>query len=275
MSGERLSENERQSNMTPIERASELSTHPNLTHGFFSREGGVSEGIYASLNCGFGSDDKPEHVTENRTRVAARLGVPFEHLLTVYQIHSPNVIHVTEPWAPNAAPQADAMVTTVPGLALGILAADCGPVLFADAKAGVVGAAHSGWKGAIGGVLENTVVQMEALGAARDRITAAIGPCISQANYEVGPEFRDRFVDEDPKFSGFFVDSPQSESSDRCHFDLPGFIEARLQGLGVGHVDRADVCTYADENYFSYRQTTHRGEADYGRNISVIVLNSN
>ncbi len=259
----------------PAAKGSELlSEIPNITHGFFSRLGGVSEGIYASLNCGFGSDDSTEHVIENRARVAAELGVTPQSLLTVYQIHSPNVVTVTSPWNRDDAPEADAMVTNTPGIALGILAADCGPVLFADAEAGVIGASHAGWKGAFGGVLGHTLDEMERLGAKRNRISAAIGPCISQQNYEVGPEFKERFIEQDPLWRRFFVESPMSESSDRSYFDLPGFIAARLADSGVEQVERLNVCTYADETFFSYRRTTHRGEADYGRNISAIALNA-
>jgi len=255
--------------MTPL-RSSSLSDVEGVAHGFFGRQGGVSTGLYASLNCGYGSNDDPNHVSENRARVAQALGTDGGRLLTVYQIHSAEAVHVAAPWARSDAPQADAMATTAPGIALGVLAADCAPVLLADATARVVGAAHAGWKGAISGVVESVVALMERLGAKRDRIRAAIGPCISQAAYEVGPEFRVRFVETTAANDRYFVSSMRA---DHWRFDLPRYVAARLSALGLAAVDRLDVCTYADEaRYFSFRRTTHKSEPDYGRNLSAIML---
>jgi YfiH family protein len=246
----------------------EILTH--VKHGFFTREGGVSKGIYASLNCGYGSDDDPGAVRENRARIAREMGVEAEKLLTVYQVHSPTVVRVGEGWEPKTAPQADAMVTDIPSFGLGILTADCAPVLFADEKARVVGAAHAGWKGAFGGVLEATVDAMTALGAHRSRIVAAVGPTISRDAYEVGPEFRARFLDVSHENGKWFMPSAREH---HFMFDLPGYIAARLDAAGVGAVASLGVCTYGDEKrFFSYRRTTHRGEPDYGRQLSVIAL---
>jgi len=253
-------------------KAKPLEVLSHTRHGFFTREGGVSKGIYASLNCGYGSDDDRGHVSENRARVAAKLSVERDKLLTVHQVHSPDVINVTEPWMPETAPQADAMVTAVPGIALGVLAADCAPVLFADKKAHIIGAAHAGWKGAFGGVLEATIEAMVRLGAERNDIAAAIGPCISKDFYEVGPEFRDRFVEADAVNGKWFV---PSESPGHFMFDLPGYAEARLEAADIGTVSLLGHCTYQDQKrFFSYRRTTHRGETDYGRQISAIMLRS-
>ena len=241
-----------------------------IDHGFFSREGGVSDGIFRSLNCGFGSSDDSGNVAENRARIAAALGLPAAALVTVYQIHSPEIVTVTAPWLPTDAPQADAMVTREPSIALGILAADCAPVLFADAVAGVVGAAHAGWKGALGGVVEATVAGMVALGAAPSRITAAVGPCIAQSSYEVGPEFLERFLDADRANSCHFAPSAR-----RGHhmFDLPGYALKRLRGAGLDDPVWLGQDTCADEaRFFSYRRSVHRDEGDYGRQISAIAL---
>lgn len=242
---------------------------PGLRHAFFTREGGVSNGLYASLNGGLGSDDDPAHVIDNRRRMAEHLGVAPTHFLTAFQIHSPDVAVATEPWDNASRPRADAMVTKVPGLALGVTAADCGPILFVDPAARVIGAAHSGWKGAIGGVLENTIAAMENLGAARKDIIAAIGPLIRQQSYEVGAEFVTRFTDTDAGNSKFFV---SSANTGHAMFDLAGFIRMRLERAGIAIVDDVDVDTYADERFFSYRRATHRKEPDYGRNIHAIVL---
>ncbi|MBL6852560.1 MAG: peptidoglycan editing factor PgeF [Alphaproteobacteria bacterium] len=240
---------------------------PRIAHGFFGRTGGVSDGIYASLNCGPGSGDGQDHVAENRRRVREALGA--DGLNTLYQVHSPNVAIVTGPWD-GAPPQADAMVTAVPGLAIGILTADCAPVLLADADARVVGAAHAGWKGAIGGVIENTLTRMESLGARRGRVAAAIGPCISQDNYEVGPEFIVRFVTDDPANARFFAPGARA---DHHMFDLEGYVVDRLRAASVDRIETLGACTYArDADFFSFRRTTHRGEKDYGRQISTIVL---
>ncbi len=235
-------------------------------HGFFTRKGGVSTGIFEGLNCGPGSSDRPEDVAENRTRVAASFALSQDRLATVHQTHSPDVLVLDAPTtAPR--PRADAMVTQNPGFALGILTADCQPVLFADATAGVVGAAHAGWKGAIAGVLEATIEAMEELGARRADIRAVIGPTIGPDAYEVGPEFLTRFRQSDPASDRYF----RAGAGDRLLFDLPGYGLARLAAAGVsatwtGH------CTYSEpDRFFSYRRTTHRGESDYGRLISVIT----
>jgi hypothetical protein len=246
---------------------SEKLITPRIAHGFFGRQGGVSEGIFASLNCGPGSGDERARVIENRRRVEAVLGAP---LLTLYQIHSPKVVTVTEPWPIGAAPQADAMVTNRPGLALGILTADCAPILLADAEAGVIGAVHAGWKGALGGVIEAAVATMEKLGAGRTRIAAAIGPCISQVHYEVGPEFRAAFLAADPAHERFFVPSARAS---HFRFDLEAFVALRLADAGAANVDTLSACTYARrDDFFSYRRTTHAGEKDYGRQVSAIAL---
>jgi hypothetical protein len=248
-------------------RAGNLASLPGIAHGFFGREGGVSEGVYASLNCGPGSKDDPARVTENRARVLAALG-PETKLITVSQIHSAQVHVVGDDW--EGRPEGDGMVTRQPGLALGIQTADCAPVLFADAQARVIGAAHAGWKGALGGVLEAVIAAMEGLGAQRGRILAAIGPSIRQTNYEVGAEFRDRFLDADPAHSVFFVPSVKAG---HFRFDLPAYVMGRLAGAGIGDIADLGLCTYPPENgFFSFRRTTHRGEADYGRQISAIVL---
>lgn len=240
-----------------------------VAHGFFTRLGGVSEGIYEGLNVGLGSKDARESVLENRSRVASWFGVPAEKLATVHQIHSPDVVTVGSDYDGHR-PEADALVTATPGLVLGVLAADCGPVLFADAENGVVGAAHAGWKGALTGVLENTISAMVALGARRETITAVLGPSISRANYEVGPEFVARFVDHDAAYARFFT---PSSNSDRSMFDLQALTVERLKTAGV-RAAATGHCTYADEErFYSYRRTTHRKEPDYGRQISAIMLN--
>lgn len=247
----------------------QLHAEASIEHAFFTRKGGVSQGIYAGLNAGIGSDDNAGHVAENRTRIANHMGVGVEALTTVHQVHSPDVIHVTQPLALENRPRADAMVTNTPGLALGILTADCGPILFADAKAGVIGGAHAGWKGAIGGVIENTVAAMQALGASKSNITAMLGPCISQQNYEVGDEFRTRFLTSDPANASFFI---ASQKPDHFMFDLPQFVISQAAKAGIDCVWTGQ-CTYADEQrFFSYRRTTHRAEPDYGRGLSAIVL---
>ena len=236
-------------------------------HGFFTRKGGASSGIFAGLNCGTGSSDQAEIVAINRARVADAMGLGVESLVSVHQVHSPDVVTVTAPLVDR--PRADAMVTATPGLALAVLTADCQPVLFADAKAGVIGAAHAGWKGARDGVMEATLDAMEALGARRGQITAVIGPCISQTAYEVGQEFFESFTDDAPEARRFFVNG----NGDRYLFDLPSYGLWRLREAGVGHADWTRHCTYRDPaRFYSYRRTTHAGEADYGRQISVIRL---
>lgn len=238
-----------------------------LRHGFFTRKGGASSGIFQGLNCGPGSTDLAEAVDINRARVATAMKVPCNHLQTVHQVHSPDVVTLTEPLI--IRPRADAMVTATPGIALGILTADCQPVLFADPKAGVIGAAHAGWRGVKDGVLEATLDAMQALGATRANISAVIGPCISQAAYEVGPEFMESFIDDDPQNARFFAGG----KGDRALFDLPAFGLSKLRAAGVGTAEWTRHCTYSDpERFFSYRRTTHLQEADYGRLISVIRL---
>lgn len=241
-----------------------------LAHGFYTREGGVSDGLYGSLNCGLGSKDERARVVENRARVARHLGTSEPHLLTCYQVHSADAVVVTEPWTPSAMPKADGLVTKVPGIALGALAADCAPVLFADPEARVIGAAHAGWKGALGGVLESTIATMTRIGAKRNRIRAVLGPCIGPTAYEVGPEFEATFTAVDPTHARFFK-RPTPEA--RPYFDLPGFVLHRLEQTGIDTIESCTACTYGDETrFFSYRRTTHRREADYGRQISAIVL---
>ncbi len=236
-------------------------------HGFFTRKGGASSGIFAGLNCGAGSSDQAEIVAINRARVAEAMGVTPETLVTVNQVHSPDVVTVTGPL--EGKPRADAMVSATPGLALAILTADCQPVLFSDPDAGVIGAAHAGWRGALDGVLEATIDAMETLGARRDRISAVIGPCISQAAYEVGPEFLDAFAADDPANLRYFANG----KGDRMLFNLPGFGLHRLRRAGVGQAEWIGHCTYRDsDRFYSFRRTTHAGEADYGRLISVIRL---
>ena len=236
-------------------------------HGFFTRKGGASSGIFAGLNCGPGSSDLSEIVAINRARVAEAMGVGAAHLVTINQVHSAEVVVVAAPLPDR--PRADAMVSATPGMALGILTADCQPVLFADAKAHVIGAAHAGWRGTKDGVLEATVAAMEVLGAKANRIVAVIGPCISQAAYEVGPEFFETFTDDDPPARRFFINGP----GDRLLFDLPAYGLSRLRGAGVAYAEWVRHCTYAaPDRFFSYRRTTHAKEADYGRLISVIRL---
>ncbi len=249
----------------------DLVTHSTLsgvTHGFFTRRGGASSGIFQGLNCGLGSSDQSDCVAVNRGRVADRLGVSPGHLLGVHQVHSADVVTVTAPLT-GAAPRADALVTNVPGLALSVLTADCQPVLMADIEASVIGAAHAGWRGALAGILENTVRAMQALGARPERIVAVIGPTISQRAYEVGPEFMDAVLAEDPAYDRFFAGG----AGDRVQFDLPGFGLARLRAAGVAEASWTGHCTYSDaERFFSYRRSVHQHEADYGRLISAIRL---
>lgn len=247
-----------------------LHDKPGIRHAFFTRQGGVSTGIYASLNGGIGSQDAPEAVADNRAHMESVLGVETGHLLTAYQIHSADVITATAPWGADNRPRADAIVTATRGLAVSVTVADCGPVLFADEEAGVVGAAHAGWKGAVGGVLEATLIAMENIGARRNRITAVLGPCIRQASYEVGPEFVSNLTAHSPGGEQFFI---PSINKGHALFDLAGYIRMRLEEAGTGAVDDLDLNTYTDEErFFSYRRTTHRGEPDYGRMVAGIVL---
>lgn len=260
--------------------ASCLESLDGIRHGFFGRAGGVSEGIYDSLNCGHGSNDHRDAVSENRRRVAAALGRSCAaDVLTLYQVHSSTALVVDKPIPREDLPKADALVTRTPGLVIGALAADCTPVLFADPNARVVAAAHAGWRGAVTGVLEATIATMEKLGARRSDIRAAVGPTINQSAYEVGPEFEAQFLSADPASARFFTTptpgtfSIAPVSSARAHFDLPGFVESRLLAAGLAGVERQTHCTFANpKRFFSYRRTTKAKEADYGRQISAIVL---
>jgi polyphenol oxidase len=243
---------------------------PGLAHGFFTRGGGVSSGVYASLNGGTGSNDDAGAVAENRRRMAQRLGVEASHLLVPYQVHSADAIVVERPWPAAERPRADAIVTNTPGLGLGVTGADCGIVLFADVEARIIGAAHAGWKGALGGVLEATLATMQTLGARHEAVTAVLGPTIGPDSYEVGQEFVARFVTADASSHGFFRPSARTG---HAMFDLPGFIVMRLQRAGVGRVGNLGLDTYADEQrFFSYRRATHRREPDYGRLVAAIAL---
>lgn len=238
-----------------------------VKHGFFTRRGGASSGVFGGLNCGLGSSDQAEIVKINRHRVADHMDVAPDELVTVHQTHSADVVTVDAP--DQTLPEADGLVTATPGVALGILTADCQPVLFSDPEAGVVGAAHAGWKGALGGVLDATVDAMVALGARREKIRAVIGPSISQRAYEVGPEFLDDFMAEAPDNARFFANG----EGDRYHFDLPSYGLHRLRSAGIGQAEWTRHCTYSDpDRFFSYRRSVHAKEADYGRLISVIRL---
>lgn len=256
-------------------QASEFSPEEvsRVFHGFFGRQGGVSRDVYASLNCGRGSADEPDHVVQNIARVEGLSGVKRGALLTLHQIHSKECVVVEKPWALQDRPKADAFVTKIPGIALGILTADCGPVLFSGRDADgapVIGAAHAGWGGAFGGVLEETVAKMIELGAQKDTIEAAIGPCIGQESYEVGAEFVERFIEADPANERFFIPSKRDGF---MMFDLPGYCKQRLENAGVRKVCVKGLDTYFnEEDFFSYRRATHRSEPDYGRQVSVIAI---
>jgi polyphenol oxidase len=240
-----------------------------VAHGFFMRTGGVSGGLFASLNCGRGSGDALEKVEVNRRRVAETLSVPSERLIAVYQCHSPNVVIADAPWADTTGPRADALVTATRGLAVSVVTADCAPILLADADAGVIAAVHAGWKGAKAGVIENAVAAMESLGARAARIAAAIGPAISQSAYEVGPEFKAAFTEGRPETEKYFA----SFGGERPHFDLAAYVQDRMKELGVATIQSLGACTYENESFFfSYRRSCHRQEGDYGRQISAIVL---
>lgn len=246
-----------------------LSALQGAAHGFFTSEGGVSTGLYTSLNCGQGSRDDPEAVAENRRRVGATLGVAGAHLLSANQIHSATAILVDAPWPPDDHPKVDGLVTRTPGLAIGVLTADCAPVLFCDPIAGVVGAAHSGWRGALGGILESTLAVMEQAGARRANISAVVGPCISQQNYEVGPELREPFLQQNQANARYFAGGAEN----RWRFDLADYVAARLEAANVGRVETLGLCTYADAaRFYSYRRSCHRGEVDYGRQLSAVAL---
>lgn len=239
-----------------------------VPHGFLGRRGGVSTGILAGLNVGTGSGDDREAIAENRRR-AIEAVLPGAELATVHQVHSDETVYVAEPWAQDARPRADALVTDRPGLLLGILTADCAPVLLADSEAGVIGAAHAGWKGALAGVTDSVVAEMERLGATKGRIAAAIGPCIAMPSYEVDSSFRDCVLDADPANDRFF----STAAANTLHFDLPAYVRHRLIAAGVGEVETIHLDTYANaDRFYSYRRATHRGEPDYGRQISLIGI---
>ncbi len=246
----------------------EAATMKGVRHGFFTRQGGVSNGLYESRNCGFGSDDTAAQVAENRARAMTDLGA--DALVTAYQCHSARAVTVTEPWVPSDAPEADAMASDRPGIALGVLTADCAPVLFADQRARVIGTAHAGWRGALDGVVEAAFEAMAALGATAEETVAAVGPCIGQVSYEVGPEFREAFVAADAGNAGYFV--PSSRPGHH-QFDLAGYVAARLGDLGLASVEVLGLDTYGDEaRFFSYRRACHAGEDDHGRLISLVTL---
>jgi YfiH family protein len=246
-----------------------LSAIPGLRHAFFTRDGGVSGGIYASLNGGIGSRDDPAHVAENRRRMAEQLGVGPRHFLSVHQTHSSDVVVASGPWPGPSRPMADAIVTRTEGLAIGASAADCGPILLVDPSARVIGAAHAGWKGALTGIVESTVEAMEKLGAERSGIVAAIGPLIRQHSYEVGGEFVERFVDAEAENALFFIPSTRER---HAMFDLAGYIRMRLENAGVLMIDDTGLDTYSDERFYSYRRSVHRKEPDYGRHVHAIAL---
>lgn len=255
--------------MTLTRLTSPLLQGGRIRHGFFTRQGGVSKGFYDSLNCGPGSSDDPARVRENRKRVAVALADKEVPVCTLYQVHSATAVRVTEPWLVAKSPEADVMVTTRSGIVLGVLTADCAPILLADEKAGVIAAAHAGWRGALKGIVEAAVDGMVGAGAEPNRIKAAVGPCIAQASYEVGPELRAAFLAKDPAFAAFF----KAGLGDRLLFDLGGFVATRLEVSGVKFVETISADTYADERrFFSFRRATHRKEGDYGRQISAIGL---
>ncbi len=254
--------------MSPPFKTHELLAHDGVTHGFFGRNGGVSGGVYASLNVGQGSKDAPENIVKNRAHIARAIGCAPSHLLSLSQIHSPKVLTIDAPFE-GPLPEADSMVTRVKGIALSSLSADCGPVLLSDPEAGVIGACHAGWRGALAGVTSATIEAMENLGASRESICAVLGPCISQKNYEVGDEFRDNILALNEADDCFFEDGP----SGKPHFDLKAYILARLRAHGVTRIAALSDCTYGQpQDYFSYRYNTHQGVSGYGRNISVIIL---
>jgi hypothetical protein len=247
-----------------------LSILPEVRHGFFTRQGGVSSGLYRSLNCGAGSNDDRVSVIENRSRVAQHLGSSHGDVVTLYQVHSAEALIIDRPMAREELPQADSLVTKRRGLAIGVLTADCAPILFADPRAKVVAAAHAGWRGALSGVLEATIQKMLELGASKRDIRAAVGPCISQAAYQVGPEFEAEFIKQNNNLSRFFIRKP---GQPRPYFDLPGFAQARLKSLDLAAIEMTAHCTYGNESlFYSYRRSQHRREPDYGRQISAIVV---
>lgn len=241
-----------------------------IRHAFFTRQGGVSTGLYASLNGGIGSADSIANVEKNRDLMATALGVEADRLVSAFQIHSPQVIVATEPWPAALRPHADGIVTRARGLAIGVTTADCGPVLLAEPQAGVIGAAHAGWRGALAGIIEATVTAMQGLGAARGQIRAALGPMIRQRHYEVGADLIERFAAEDPAAKPFFAPAVRPG---HAMFDLAGYVGVRLRRAGIEQVEDLDACTYGDpELFFSYRRASHRGDADYGRHVNAIAL---
>ncbi len=251
-------------------QASSLAKLARIRHAFFTRDGGVSRGIYATFNGGVGSNDASDSVAENRARMARSLGVEPRHLLTPYQFHSADVVIAEEPWTAEARPHADAVVTRTPELAIGVSTADCGPLLLADHRAGVIGAAHAGWRGALSGIIEATLAAMERLGAERSRIVVALGPTIRQSKYEVGPEFVERFLTANIDNARFFT---ASEREGHAMFDLAGYIAGRAERAGITHFEDLGLCTYAEpDRFYSYRRTVLRGEPDYGRHINAIAL---
>ncbi|MGQ0741380.1 MAG: peptidoglycan editing factor PgeF [Alphaproteobacteria bacterium] len=251
-------------------RAENLSGQSGTAHAFFGRRGGVSMGVYESLNCALGTRDARENIAENRRRALAALADGPAALLSLYQAHTAQVVTVHEPWTDQTRPRADAMVTKRPGLALGVVTADCASVLLADARAGVIGAAHAGWRGALNGIAEATFAAMVALGARPENIYAAVGPCISQAAYEVGPEFIARFRESNPDNTRYFVPSPREG---HWHFDLEDYVATRLAAAELSNIERLSTCTYARAaDFFSYRRTTHRQETDFGHQLSAILL---
>ena len=259
----------RQTTSLPIVEAPTLAEAKGCRHAFFTREGGVSGGLYQSLNCGYGSDDDQGNVTENRQRICCTLDLPAAALVTSYQVHGTNVVSVKEPWSHEVAPKADGLVTKTPGVALGILTADCAPVLFTDRDAGVIGACHAGWRGALHGIIESTLTAMDRLGAKRSQISAAIGPCIAQNSYQVGPVFRDQFLAIDQGYDGYF----DPDDDNRYRFDLPGFVLERLKDAGISDACWVGMDTCDEElPFFSYRRSTNNEESDFGRGLSVITL---
>jgi hypothetical protein len=251
-------------------QSASLAAFDGISHGFFTRAGGVSSGCYESLNGGVGSNDEPARVAENRARMAAAVGVAPERLISAYQIHSSVVTIAEAPWDATARPRADAIVTRVARLAIAVSTADCGPILFADAQAGVIGAAHAGWRGALSGVAEATIAAMEHCGAERSRIVAALGPMIRQPSYEVGSEFVTQFTKDDPENERFFRDGARAG---HALFDLAGYIAARLGRAGISRIDDLGRCTYAEpQAFFSYRRSVHQREPDYGRHLNAIAL---
>jgi polyphenol oxidase len=255
--------------LNPIE-AENLAKLPGIRHGFFTRAGGVSTGIYGGLNCGLGSADDAALVIENRRRVSAHLGGHHDGVVTLYQEHGSRAFTVDKPVARDALPKADAVVTNTPGLVIGVLTADCAPLLFADTEAKIVAAAHAGWRGAVAGIVASTITEMERLGAKRSRIAAALGPCITQPAYEVGADFEAELTARNPTYARFLA---RADTQAKAHFDLPGFVLAQLKAAQIGNIVNSCQCTHGNESlFFSFRRTTQRKEADYGRQISAIVV---